>query len=230
MSETKGFNKALDMNRRRFLALAGMSTSIVPLAGCIELGVEGASQRSPDTETPTPTPGDKHREVQISSVDDVPADAPLEPSVEVIQSSVTAEQTARIRVTVTNTADHPVWNTSVRIPAFSNFITQEGPKGQKLLLLKPDEQYDTATECWRAELNEPQLNNAYTDVVIDRRYSAGESKATTFDIYGHPENADPCLMPGEYPIENRYTITNDADSDEAKWEYKWGFSITVAES
>jgi hypothetical protein len=168
--------------------------------------------------------------VQISGVDEVPADAPLEPTITVVQSRVTADQTARIRVTVRNVADQPVWN-SARIPAFSNFITTEGPEGQKLLLLKPEEQYDTASgRCWRAELDRGQLNLAYGDTAADMRYDAGESRSMAFDIYGHPENADPCLMPGEYPIENRYTISNDADSDEATWQYHWGFNITVAES
>lgn len=217
------------MKRRKVLKALG--ASVVPLAGCTGLGGENSTQRPSNTETHTPPPYNGQSEVRLSSVDDVPMDVPLEPSAEVTQSKITADQTARLRVRVTNTADQPVWNSNVRIPAFSNFVTQPGPEGQKLLLLKPDEQYDTASaECWRAELTEPELNHAYTNAATDIRFDAGESKATEFDIYGHPENANRCLLPGAYPIESGYNVTDEAESDEAKWEYKWGFSITVEES
>lgn len=147
------------------------------------------------------------------------------------QSCITADQTARIRVTVTNTSDQTVWNSNVRIPAFSAFITDAGPQRQKLVLLQPNEQYDTAIGgCWRAELAEPQLNHTYSNVVTDVRYTAGESRATEFVIYGHPENANRCIVPGEYPITNRYTVATDAEAEEGDWQYEWGFAISVSEA
>lgn len=209
------------MKRRAVLTTLGTST--LPLAGCTGSGSDDGSGQSPT--------GDANREVQISTVDDVPTDAPLEPSVTVVQSSVTAEQPAQIRVTVQNVADHPVWNTIVRIPVFDNFTTDEGPEGQRLVLLQPEEQHDTVSEqCWRADLTESEYKHAYSNVATDIRYGAGESRATEFDIYGHPENANDCLAPGEYPIENRYTITEESEADEATWQYNWGFRITVIES
>lgn len=218
------------MKRRSVLTALG--ASVVPLTGCTGLGAENSTQSPSNTETQTPLPYSGDSEVRLSSVDDVPTDVPLEPSAEVTQSKITADQTARIRVSLTNTADQAVWNTNVRIPAFSSFISKAGPEGQKLLLLQPDEQYDTASaECWRADLTEPELNHAYTDVVTDIRYDADESKATEFDIYGHPENANRCLVPGAYPIESKYHVAdNDESTDEITWEYTWGFSITVEES
>ena len=216
------------MKRRSVLTALG--ASILPLSGCAELGRGDVFQRSSSKGSPTPIPVGAHREVQISGVDDVPADAPLKPSVTVVHSRVTADQTARIRITVQNVVDQPVY-TEVLIPAFSAFVTQTGPGYQRLVLLRPDRQYDTANEwCWRAELDRGQLNHLYGDIATHLRYGAGESKSTAFDIYGHPENPDPCLVPGDYPIENRYTISDDADSDEATWQYNWGFTITVAES
>lgn len=209
------------MNRRSVLAalVAGGPT----LSGCTSRGAPGS-----DTNTSSPEHG--NRDVSLSSVDDAPTDAPLDPAVEVVQSSVSIDRTAQLRVTVTNSTDRLVWNKHVHIPAFSSFITQEGPQGQKLLLLQPDEQYDTVgSGCWRADLEEWQLNHAYTDVVTDVRYDAGQSGTTAFDVYGHPENTGPCLAPGDYRIENKYAIAADVDAEEADWEFYWGFTLTVDE-
>lgn len=213
---------------KRRTVLTGFGATIVPLTGCAGFGVEGDTERPTGTATPLSYCG--RSEVQVSSVDSVPPDVPLEPSVTVTRSSITADRTARIRVTLTNTSDRTVSNSS-RIRAFSAFVTRAGPQGQKLVLLKPDVQYETAsTGCWRAELEEFHLDRAYTDVGADVRYPAGETKATEFAVYGHPENDDCCIVPGEYPIKNRYTIVADDEVEQVEWQYEWGFGITVAES
>lgn len=210
------------MKRRTFLSTLG--ASIVTLSGCLERASGGLDS----TESPTPTPSAGSRQVHATSIGTVPDGAPLDPSVEVLRSSVNADQTARLKVEVTNTADQPVWNTDVRIPAFSNFITQEGPDGRKLLMLQPDEQYATVRPgCWRADLSESQINHAYSDVVTDNRYEPGETRATQFDIYGHRENTGACLAPGDYPLEAEYAVSDDSDTDTAKWEYRWGLTITI---
>lgn len=214
---------------KRRAVLTGFGATIVPLTGCTGFGAERNTKSPAGTETPPSYSG--RSEVQASTVKEVPTDVPLEPSVKVIQSSITADKTARIRVTLTNTSDQTVWNTNVRIPTFSAYITQAGPQEQKLVLLRPGEQYETASaECWRAELDNPQLNHAYTDVATDVRYTVGEKKATEFAVYGHPENDNRCIVLGEYPIKNRYTIATDDEAEEAEWEYEWGFGITVTES
>lgn len=206
--------------------LSALGTSIVSLTGCLGKAASPADS----TDTPPPTPS-VSRQVRVTSGGPVPDEAPLNPSVKVLRSSVNTDQTARIKVEVTNTADQPVWNTTVRIPAFNNFSTQESRDGQKLLLLKPDEQYATVRAgCWRADLSEFQMNLAYTNVVTDTRYEPGETKATQFDIYGHPENTGPCLTSGDYPIDALYAVSDDSTTDTAEWAYKWGFSITVSES
>lgn len=210
------------MKRRTFLSTVG--ASIVTLSGCLERASGGIdSTASPD---PTPSAGD--RQVQVTPVGTVPNEAPFDPSVEVLQSNVNADQTARLEVEITNIADQPVWNTHVRIPAFSKFITQEGPEDRKLLMLQPDEQYSTVRSgCWRADLSESQINHAHSDVVTDNRYEPGETKTTRFDIYGHPENTGACLAPGDYPLEAQYAVSDDSDTETAKWEYRWGFTITI---
>ena len=218
--------------------LSALGASILSLTGCLsDASTTTASTTTTETpttttsETPSSTPRGGHREIGVTSIGSIPADAPLVPSVEVLQPFVTDDQPARISVKVTNTADQPVWHTGVRIPAFSSFITQAASEGRRLLLLQPDAQYATRGEgCWRADLSEPQINNAYSNVVTDTRYDPGDTTATQFDIYGHPDNTGPCLPPGEYPIDAAYAVSDDATTDTVEWEYRWGFSLTVADS
>lgn len=167
--------------------------------------------------------------MRVTSVGSVPDDTPFDHSIDVVRSGITGDQTARIRITLRNTADSSVWNTT-RIRTFSDFITQPGPQGQQLLLLQPDEEYETVRpECWRADLGTTELNHAYTNVVAPIKYTAGETRSNTFDIYGHPENTGPCLAPGDYQAESLYEVSDDSDTDTADWDYRWGFSISVGE-
>lgn len=215
------------MKRRTLVSALG--TSIASIAGC--LGQASLYSDPTATDTQLSTPRDGNRQVHVTSIGTVHEEAPFAPSIEVLRSDVTADQTARIEVEVTSTADEPVWNTAVRIPAFSNFITKQGPAGRRLMLLKADEQYvTTSSGCWRADLSETQINHAYTDVVTDIRYDPGDTVATQFDIYDHPENTGACLAPGEYPIEALYSVSDNANTDTEEWEYRWGFSLTVEES
>lgn len=219
---------------RRRTVLTALGASVVPLTGCAGQGSpknDSADTGTPgsETEPPTPTPRNGPREVRISSVDDVPDDPPLDPSVEVLRSSVTADRTARIRITLTNTSDRTVWNNS-RIRAFSSFITDEGPQNQQLALLRPEENNSTVrSDCYRSALTERALKWYYTDVVSNTGYDPDETKATTFDIYGHPGNTGPCLALGDYPIRSEYRIAEDAEAEETNWEFEWGFTITVEE-
>lgn len=195
------------------------------------LGWASSSTDSTATVAPATTPRDGGQELRVTSAGTIPTEAPLAPTVEVLQPSVTADRTARITVEVTNTADYPVWHTSVRIPGFSNFITHPDSDGRKLLLLEPEEQYATVRSgCWRADLSKPQINNAYTDVVGNTRYDPGETTTTEFDIYGHPDNTGSCLLPGEYPIDAMYAVRDDSNTDTTEWEYRWGFSLAIDES
>lgn len=223
------------MKRRTVVSVVG--ASVVPLTGCFGQASPGADPTDnatdtvADTELPPSTPRNGPRTVSLSGVDDVSNGPPLSPSVEVSQPDVTADQTAQIRTTLTNTADTPAWNMDVRIRTFGNFITQAGPQNQQLLLLNPDGDYETVRPaCWRADINRPTLDHAYTNTVSDIQYAPGETRSNTFDIYGHPENIGPCLAPGNYPIEAEYAISDDSNTDTPEWEYQWGFSITVEES
>lgn len=213
------------MKRRALLATIGAGT--VPVAGCTGVSAPKAG----DAVTETPSAEGRERRLRISAVDPVPADAPLVPTVEVIQRDITPDQLARIRVSLANTTESSVWNSNVRIRAFDRFITQEGPNGQQLVLLDPTERYLTVSPgCWRADLDDLELNFAYTDVVTDVRYRPGETRVAVFDVYGHPENTGPCLPTGQYRIESTYRLSADEETDSIDWEFTWGFTIAIVDS
>lgn len=203
---------------RRRAVLTGLGASVGPLTGCIGRGSLTNNLRM----------------VRISPsglwspVDDLPDDSPLEPSVEVIRAKVTADQTAGIRVSVTNTTDQPAWNRTVATPVFSSFITEDGPQDQRLVLGKPDWDISTvSSDCYRLS---PTTHLQGPDVATDIRYNPGETKTTAFDLYGHPENTGPCLAPGNYHIRSGYRIADVVNAAAATWEFEWGFTITVRES
>lgn len=210
------------MKRRMLISTLG--AGVVSLTGCL-----GQGMLNPES-TDNQTPRDGSRQVKVTSVGRSPDDTPFEHSVDLVRSEVKAEQTARIRTSIRNTADVPVWNTA-RIPTFSDFITQPGPQSQQLLLLQPDEGYDAVRpDCWRADLTTDELNHTYSDVVAPIKYTAGETRSKTFEIYGHPENTGPCLTPGEYPVKSLYQVSDNSGIDSTNWEYRWGFTITIEES
>lgn len=214
------------MRRRQFIAIG---SSAVFGSGCLWQGSPSTDSTATDTDTPS-TPRSGPRRVGVTSVGSVPDESPFSHSVEVPRPTVNADRTARIAVEVTNTADQPVWN-EARIPAFSTFITQNGPGGGRLPLLQPDEQYAIVRSgCWRVALSGPQINHAYTDVVDERRYEPGQTKIAQFDLYGHPDNTGPCLGPGEYPIHSLYSVLASKDQEDAEWSYEWGFTIDIEDS
>lgn len=195
--------------------LTALGATTVPVGGCIEFGRGG--------------PEDVVREVSIASSDDVPSGVPLEPSVEVIRSSVGSERTARIRATATNVAGRPIWSL-VSIPVFGDFVAEGAETGRRLLLVPPDEDYETVRPgCWRVDLGEREVNWVYTDVMAPVRYEADETRTVAFDVYGHPENTGQCLPPGTYRVENRYSVGDDraALPGDPDWQFRWGFTITV---
>lgn len=203
---------------RRRAVLTGLCASVGSLTGCLGPG----------------SPQSNLRIVRISPsglwwpVDDVPDDSPLVPSVEVLRARVTADQTARIRISVTNNTDQPAWNKTVRIPVFGMFITEEGPQDQRVVLGSPDGNISTVSpDCYRIS---PTTHLQGPDVVTDIRYDPGETKSTAFDLYGHPENTGPCLAPGAYRITSGYRIAEVDNAAAATWEFEWGFTITVRES
>lgn len=166
--------------------------------------------------------------VSVVAVGTVPGHSPFDHGVEVVRSALDADRPPRIRVGLTNTSDSPVWNTTVRIPAFGGFITRRGPEGHRLVLLDPEGAYETTDpDCWRVDLDRFELNRAYTNAVGDRRYDPGETVSTTFEVYGHPENDEPCLAAGEYPTDIGYYLSEDDRTETTEWEYRWGFRIAV---
>lgn len=215
--------------------LTTIGFGIAATTGCLSANQSGSdnstlapTKDSTDTETISPVSGG--RKIRISSVDDVPNDVPLTPSVQIIQPKISAEQTAQVQVTCKNTSKQSIWS-NARVPAFGSFVSRNGPDGQRLLFLKPTEKYDvTHSRCWRADLGKSALNSVHSDVITDIRYNSGESKSTMLEMYGHPENDDPCFELGDHRMQNTYYLSNTDGIDDVQWEFEWGYTISIVES
>lgn len=215
--------------------LTAIGSGMAATTGCLGLNQSGSDNsishpESGPTDTETDPRDSDGKRIRISSIENVPQDVPLSPSVKLMRSEVSAEQTAQVQVTCKNTSNQAIWS-NARVPAFGNFVSRRGPAEQRLLFLKRAEDYDvTHPGCWRADLSNYALNSVHSDVVTNFRYDAGESKSTALDMYGHPENDDPCFELGEYQMQNTYYLSNSGNLDDIQWEFQWGYKISVTES
>lgn len=215
--------------------LTAIGCGIAATTGCLGSNQSGNVNSTSDparepTDTETPPSVSDGKKIRVSSVEDVPKGVPLTPSVNVIHSEISADQTARVQVTCKNTSNQAIWS-NARVPAFGNFISRKGSDEQRLLFLKPTQEYDvTHPDCWRADLSKYALNSVHSDVINNIRYDAGGSKSTALDMYGHPENDDPCFELGDYRMQNTYRVSDTSDLGEVQWEFQWGYTISIVES
>lgn len=221
-------------NMRRRTVLAALVAGVPPLTGCGGRGgpetatptpapVPTVTEVDPGTASPTATPRGGPREVAVTAVDDVPADSPLDLSVEVVESTVDPTGTARLRVTATNTADYHVWRPSTR--TFDVHTSRAGPRDQRLLFVHPGKDLPRVRpDCWRAA-----RDSVEDQLAVNLRYAAGETRRSAFDLYGHVHNTGPCMAPGDYPTAAKYLVTDDADTPGFEWEFDWGFTVTIEE-
>lgn len=190
------------MKRRSLLRLG----AIPLLAGCVA------------------PPGDSSGggRVSIVSVDD-PPDLPVRPAVEVVTPAASSDAPPQLRVTVTNTADHPVEVGEERDIVFAFVHSQERPGLQ--LLPESEEGYPAVRPgCWR--LAEPIFVAEYYGIVP---LDPGESTARTVGVWGSPDLEAGCLPTGEFRFLTTYTVARDEREgmDEPDDSARWGFTLRV---
>lgn len=144
-------------------------------------------------------------------------DFPVQPSVEIVRDTATAEQSPRLRTTLTNTSDDPVNVGEGRAVHFEYLSDDSGT-----LILLPGESerdYPAESDCWR--LTE--------GIAVSKEYrtfeiAASDSSSRPVDLYATPD-VDGCLPVGEYRFETTITIVSAEGEQES--DRKWGFSILL---
>jgi hypothetical protein len=148
------------------------------------------------------------------STDEDP-ELPIQPSVELVRDTATADHPPRLRTTLENTGDEPVSVGEGRAVHFEHVTDDSGA----LTLLPGDGEYPAEADCWR--LTEGiAITEEYRTFEID----AGESSSRLVDLYATPD-ADGCLPVGEHRFETTVSIVSDDAEPQSSAE--WGFSILL---
>ncbi|MDS0300854.1 hypothetical protein NDI76_19065 [Halogeometricum sp. S1BR25-6] len=235
----------MNTTRRSLVGTCGIGT-LALLAGCMGNGggdteTETTTGTETGTETPTGTesPTDAETEtppgegtgnetggtrpegtggpgINIASTDDAP-DAPVRPSVEVIEDTATEEHPPMLRATVTNESDQAVTLGEGRAIVFAyQYDTEE-----HLMLLPADEDYPAEAGCWRLT-DGIAVTEEYRTVTLE----PGESTSQDLGLYGAPTQEDVCLPVGEYRFESTFSVMDEAGGEEQS-SFTWGFGVLL---
>jgi hypothetical protein len=227
------------MKRRWFLTTMVAGTGFV--AGCTTSSPP-ASQATSISETGTQTPAsettsneDIQRRVSVAGVDEVPDKHDLRIEVKLLQSTVTDEHTAHLRLTATDETSRKrrIGIGTGKCSLFNRTKGKSEPPG--LWLLTPDgSNSDPAGNHWTVnrdkflmygcaypvvEHNEPIINEyrVWDDAAVDGYMTPGTYRfATSITVGGQPLGSNPTTTEG----------TTTATTEPAS-EFTWGFSLAV---
>jgi hypothetical protein len=197
------------MNRRVFLK-STITGTFGALAGC-----------SGESEKP-----DLPLSVKITEVDELDERLQVGIDVEVLNNEVTSDDPALIQITITNQADTEQTIYSGSVPVFTDLVSTE-MNGNRIILRRYTTNttgtYNTdkvADDCWQWD-----NDRVGTSTIAWSEDLAPEATVSEeFIIFGHPDNATPCLPPGEYRFENDGYRLNEDDSEAG---FTWGFSVLI---
>ncbi|MFB6169490.1 MAG: hypothetical protein ABEJ43_11695 [Haloferacaceae archaeon] len=208
--------------RRRYLRGLGV-VGRVGLAGCTGDGSGSAAtdggENSPPDDGPrgggdTRPSGTGGPGVTVVSVDDR-VDLPVQPGVEVVRETATAEHPPRLRTTLANTNDERVRVGEGRTVHFEFVADDAGA----LVLLPPGPEYPVEPGCWRLT-GGIATSEEYRTFGVD----ADGSSERPVDLYARP-GGDGCLPVGEYRFETTISIVS-ADV-EVLSSAEWGFTVVL---
>ncbi|WP_394739910.1 hypothetical protein [Natronococcus roseus] len=209
------------MNRRQGLRSLGVALSVT-LAGCVsESGsTDDGNGSDGDTNGDSAVSTDGfERQISISDVDDVPSDAPVEFDVEVVEKTVTADETGFIEVFATNTGDteKQIWS-----PYYKGSSSAESEAGILLYSLtapdSPEEDY--TPDC----IEDPEATDEYVEMTdegpLNHTLGPNETGTDRLIVVDDP-TAEGCFPTGEYRFENAHEY--------AGIEFTWGFTLRITD-
>lgn len=229
------------MKRRALLAVAG--TALVGSAGCTALSSDSEnpdtttgrtttaeSAKGPSESLPTFDTNEVQRQISLENVDNVPDEYPVSIEVELLNGTVTAQDPARVRATVTNTADEERRITRNEGDC-ALFDRGEGASESPGLHLHRPGFPGFALDCgdpsrvgnlWRFDLSADATcaYQAYGCAPVS--YGAGESQPETYQVWD--DYQEPGYMP---PASYRFETEVSVGPRDNTQDFDWGFSVTV---
>lgn len=205
------------MHRRTVLKGAG-SAVLTGIAGCLGQAVSDQPDNS-SQESPTSTAGVLRR-VKLSGQDSLPEEVDATLDVEVVESAVTEDHTATVRVTFTNTGPKQEFMFG-DLPPFT--VTKSVESNPGVLLLDPDKSVEKVqSECWQpTQSSHAAVFDAVAKIIT---LDSGERISRTAELWGSSLNEKHvCLPTGTFRFEREYTFGfSDTPS------FTWGFSVSLS--
>lgn len=203
------------MRRRRLLAsIWALGTAGCTVSPAGEGSAGAATSSATDAATPTTTPRGGERRVALTDVDDVPAEAAVDLSVDLLRERITAERTASLRIRFRNAADETRRiGFGVRRP----FTTMRSDDDRWLLLENPDFQPVSAT-CWEPP---PDVTVGHPLKLVYAKLDPDETVVGEYELWGNG-NDDACMPVGEVRFAQTYQLYEWPVGD-----FEWGFGLSI---
>jgi hypothetical protein len=233
------------MKRRRFFATAVAGTGL--LAGCTT-GTPPANQATSTSETETRTTnsgptsnGDVQRRISLAGVDEVLDEHDLRIEVELLQSTVTDEHTAHLRLTATDETSRKrrIGIGTGKCNLFNREKGESEPSG--LWLYRPEEveNLDRAGDRWTEDVD-PNAVDAYAAYGCAYVPTVHNEPIINEYLVWDDYRVDGYMTPGTYRFETSIAVggqgpgsnpTSTGDTTttttEPASEFTWGFSLAV---
>jgi len=186
-----------------------------------------------EEETATETPHEGlQRTVSLASVDPVPAGFEVEMEAELLRSRVTDAETARLRITTTNTGSPRSISVAPDDCSLLNRSKGGSDRPAGLWLHDPEraERIDRDGSRWEADRDsdEPRAYAMYG--CLKKEYAEGEAVSNEYVLWSD-YRVGGYMEPGTYRWEEEVSVsdgetpTGTADGN----SFTWGFSLTVSE-
>lgn len=197
------------MNRRTWLAGIG-TAGLSGLAGCLTIG-RGS--------TNTPVGGDADaRRVSIRSIDDIPQEADVTFSVEVVDDSITPESSALLTTVMENDGDESI---QVKLPFYKGASSWTSEAGILLYSLEAPgaPSIGGSVACFGTDGKSKDSLAWSTEGTPTYQLGSGESHSNKLIVVDDP-TATGCFPPGTYRFESDHTVRSV--------EFTWGFELRIA--
>lgn len=220
----------MTLNRREFLDLSLSVAGTTAIAGC--------TSKLPAGDTHTGS--NSIATVTVDGTQPIPNSVPVSFEVSVPRATVTKDDTALVRITVTNTGSEKQSITTGGFPFFSlpNRISKETDPGliltssyEKSVLTKrsseaipEDTPRKNGRPCWK--LNGVPGNPFLLKKSVE--LDPGSSRHIDLQVWGHPQNSD-CLHTGNYHFQESYSLYMYGSEEEFS-SFSWGFTLRLTKS
>jgi len=222
----------MNMDRRKFLC--GAATGLGFVTGCVSDESGSGPEPTADDQRPSATTrvsdGKVQRRVSLASVDEVPNKYSLNIKVELLESTVTATHTARLRVTTTNKGKkRQISIGKDRCSIFNRNKGKSTPPGLWLYSPEDAENFERNGHRWKRDRDPNAPQGGFPGYECNSPvYATGDSVTSKYLVWDD-FRAEGYMEPETYRFETKifFYPPNDASETPSTAAVTWGFALAV---